>query len=179
MSSSRGMVGAVVRVVLLLVIPVAGLWYAEARRSSEHLEVGHLLPPVSLVSFPDQRPVELKLERPTVIVVFSASCPFCGQQLARVDSLERKFRGRVDFLAVSMSGLEQTRQLLADVNSPSQVLLAHRENVWSQWRVKTVPTVFLTDHRGALVMQWSGLKESEEEGVLIERLSQTLAWRSR
>jgi peroxiredoxin len=167
----REAVRAAIRVVLLTLIPAAGLWYAEARRADASLPLGHRLPPIVLEYLTGIRIDPKAPDRPTAVVVFTASCPFCRVQLERCKRLAEQFRGIVDVLAVSLSDHAATRSLIAGSAQAFSIASCADTQVWSEWRIARVPSVFLLNRRGILVAQWSGVKPEDEELRLFSQLA--------
>jgi hypothetical protein len=159
------------RIALLILIPVVGLWYIEGRQSTATLPVGSVLPriPTEPLVGPSLEPG--RTSRPMAMVVFTASCPFCRDQLLRWDTLWTEVKDRVDMLAISFSDRKVTEAILAERPHPYSVAYCGDARSWSEWRITRVPTVFLLDPRGILVAQWTGLKNFEDERGMLYQLA--------
>jgi peroxiredoxin len=163
----------IVKALLVVAIPVTGLWIAEARKTSTELQPGGRLQEIRLQSANEQVLPSFDNGLPKAIVVFSASCPFCREQLKHCKALAKEWSGRIDILAVSTSDAEATRTLLRETEYDEPAAIAAQEDTWNQWRVKAVPTTILIDPRRIVVNSWKGIRSADEEREMYGLLAQT------
>jgi peroxiredoxin len=163
----------IAKALLIVALPVTGLWLAEARKSSTELQPGSRLPEIALESVNDLAFPSYDNGLPKAIVIFSASCPFCREQLRRCRSLAKEWSGRIDVVAVSSSDRSPTVSLLQEMEIRVPAALAQQEDTWKQWHVTAVPTTILLDPRRIVVNSWKGVLETNEERKMYERLAQT------
>ena len=167
------------RLLLLVAIPVAGLWYAELRRSEGDLPAGVRVPDISTLHLSGPVISPGPTAHPTFIVAFTATCPFCREELARCADLAIRYHGRIDVRAVSFSDRRTTSDLLGDSARPFTVESIANPEARHVWKISRVPTMMLTDIRGILVARWTGVKSPDEEMELLDRASVNIAGHNR
>jgi len=159
----------------LLILLVAGLWYAGPWRGKAVPETGALVggqAPDFLL--PDRYGRQLSLSQfrgQNVLLVFWASwCPPCRTEMASLQRLhDNSAVQNLKILAVNVGETEEQVALFADRQQLSfSILLDAVSDVQQSYGVYQLPLAFLVDDQGRIIARHFGLRDWNSSDVIAE-----------
>ena len=120
-------------------------------------------------------PINATIERPTVITIWSATCPICIAELKEFSAQAARLReAGIDVIAINLDNLEdnaeEAKQVLESMDFPFATAFGTVElvrsldvlkrAVFDRWQTLTVPASFLVDERGYVLrsVSWFGAR---------------------
>lgn len=111
---------------------------------------------------------------PLVIEFWATWCGPCVAQIPRWNALAEKFKGRLQFVAITAEDPEVVSEFLKERQMAGWVALDLDGAVHDSYGVETVPRTFLVDARGVVraVTTLSALRDADVESLVAGRTLQ-------
>jgi peroxiredoxin len=168
--AAPGRVSAALGLLILLSLPATFIVRIYQATNSHLLSPGD---PVPVLTARD--PASNKIQNvtfktmPTALLFFSADCPHCQRELTNFDRLGKRFGDRILFLAISMSNMSKTTELVSADHILVRILLDEERKGQNRFGVDAVPALFLVGTDEAIVYSGSGEKSfASREQLLLE-----------
>jgi peroxiredoxin len=136
--------------VLAVSFPVALIIFLRAEIIPQPLSIGEPVPRVELVSLVDQSSIVLGNATKQAVLFFTVECPYCQQEMFNFEILSRRYQGRIQFIAVSLSDPAKTENLLREKGFSFPVALDEHKKAKDEYRIVSVPALLLIDGKGIL-----------------------------
>ena len=113
----------------------------------------------------------LLLNQPTLVEFWATWCGPCVEQIPRWNALEEKYRGRIQFIAITADDPETVEAFLNKRPMEGWVLLDSDGAVHQAYGVASLPYTFLVDSHGTVrgVTTLSRLREADIESLAAGR----------
>ncbi|KAB2921254.1 MAG: TlpA family protein disulfide reductase [Bacteroidetes bacterium] len=85
------------------------------------------------------------IDRRTVLVVFSVTCPHCLSEMTNLNEVYPFFKDSLRFIALSVSGRQDTQQFIDSYDITVPVVIDSTFAVMDRFRTRAVPTLYLLD----------------------------------
>ncbi|HXN49013.1 MAG TPA: TlpA disulfide reductase family protein [Bryobacteraceae bacterium] len=139
------------------------------------LSAGDAAPPLSRLELLNG--TGLPRNAPMVVEFWATWCGPCVEQIPRWNSLALRFKGQVQFVAVSAEDPETVTEFLKKRPMAGWVALDLEGTVHQAYGVEGIPRTFLVDARGVVraVTTISALREADLEALVAGRALQAQA----
>jgi thiol-disulfide isomerase/thioredoxin len=119
----------------------------------------------------------LQRNTPMVVEFWATWCGPCVEQIPRWNSLVQRFKGQVQFVAISAEDPETVAEFLKKRPMAGRVALDSDGTVHQAYGVAAIPSTFLLDARGVVraVTTISALRESDLQALVAGRTLQPQA----
>ncbi len=141
---------ALIALLCLFGIPIVAVAWFRQSFNVEPLTVGTPAPVVSLKTLSGDKQTIGMNNKKTVVAFFTTTCPHCKSELANLQVLSRSYNDGLSFQIVTRSTKESVQEFL-NTEKISLSSLLDEGKASEEFRVLTVPALFLIDEQGNLV----------------------------
>lgn len=147
---------------LFVLIPYGIYLYIDTRIIVDPLLLGNTIPSAALSTFDGETVyTDSLINKKTVFVFFSVSCPHCKRELMYLDSLHSIFNNEIAIIAVSLSSPPETIQLVDELKLSFPVYLDPVHEAKLRFRVMPVPALFYFTQHKRLIKYQAGEERRE------------------
>ncbi len=142
--------------------------YLYGRANVEPLMVGSVLPEIPL-STRSGVPVSLhtRRSRQALLVFFRIDCPHCITELLHFSALQLTARDSLDFLFVSLSPPDETRDFFSTWRDDLPLVIADPGTAGKALGIMTLPLLLVVDDGGRVIYRRSGERSFETDEHLV------------
>jgi len=153
---------ALLALIVLVIIP--GLLVVLLQRASHdiQLHLGDPIPQLTLRGLDsDSLSFSVFSGRRVALFFFNVTCERCQRELSNLDRLSSLFKDRVAIVAISLSDLRQTKDVLRSDKSTLTTLIDDREEARRAFGIEEVPALILVDGNQTVQQQHFGEESFE------------------
>ena len=154
--------------VVLVSSPIALTWYIHKHTSHNSFPIG-MKAPSFVVSTINGTTFSLGYNgKKQIIIFFTAECSSCRDELSNLNKLYEQYKTKVNFFAISMSQLENTKILMSSQKIPFSVFLWTRTASQDSLKISDVPTLLFVDEQRIIRNEYIGNRALTEDKTLIQ-----------
>ncbi len=109
--------------------------------------------------------------KPTVLIFWGINCHSCKRELPQINSLYKKYKGKVNFFAVVIdeNDIKEIKKKKKQWGFDIPVLIGERDTIY-RFRVIGVPMMLILNKEGKIFKKFFGVQENEKVEKLIKTL---------
>ncbi len=161
---------ALILLLMLIVIPVIGLFYLDQHLIVHPLKIGEQVPAVKIQTL-EKKEVSLSsvLVRKSVLVFYSASCSHCQQEMDDLRLLYQILKDSLNIAAISLDGMFETKDFVVSHNIPFSVYLDNNDEAKRSFRVGIIPAMFFIDTDQRIMHFKAGERKREQSWSMLKK----------
>ena len=160
-----------IEILLFMAIPFCIYFFLKNIRNVESLQIGEIIPSV-IVNTSDGEEIAISnlINKPSIILFFSTTCPACKNVINIMNSSFPYYNNSIDLIAISLSGKQETLDYISSMNILFSVYLDSNKNARFQFRIHTVPTLFIVNDKKQLIKYQPGIISEEHLMAMLMHL---------
>jgi peroxiredoxin len=156
---------------ILIVSPLVLSWYLMKWSSHEPLPPGMRIPSLVVSTLNGTKFLLNYQGKKHILIFFSTECARCRNALSDLDGVYVQFKSRMEFIALSLSTLERTKQLFEMKKYSFPLFQWCRSVIKDSLNVTEVPAVVFVDEQRIVRHGYTGDKQIGEVRTLLQKFA--------
>jgi peroxiredoxin len=161
-------IAALSLLIVLVSSPIILIWYSKKYNLEEPSLIGMRIPSITVSTLSEARFSFDYRGKKHIILFFSIECPKCRNELSNFDSLYSQFKSRIDFFAISLSNLEETKMLVSLEKFLFPIFQGESDTLLDTLKINGTPVIFFVDEQQILRHRYLGDRSLKKDKQLLQ-----------